>query len=174
MNIIKIAGLSFVLLLTSGCSLLMSYQNYTYVPPSTRGVILDSDTNRSISNVLITKPLFDYKITSDTNGSFFIPEDTKHSITLHPMQSQNIPTSYIFILFKSGYEPKICTSGYTNADIQIKLHKDKSYQTLDRNQLIDLYAKYRPYDVWSNEVIDELADGVECLKSLKRYPINND
>ena len=165
----KIIIFSILLVLISGCSLLMSYQSSTYFPPSTKGIIIDNDTNKSISDVLISKPLFDYNITSDINGSFFIPEDSDHSITVHPMQSQNIPilTSYVFIVFKSGYEPKVCTSGYTNAKIHIRLNKNASFQTLDSKELIDIYVKYNSDTIWNDKNIDKLGDGVKCLKNLE-------
>ncbi len=165
---IKIIIFSTLLVFISGCSFLMSYQNQTYTPPSTKGIITDNDTNSSIPNVLITKPLFDYNITSDTNGSFFIPEDNKHTVTLHPMQSQNMPTitSYIFIVFKSGYEPKICTSGFTDANIHIRLKKDDSFQYFDRKERINMYVKYNSDDIWNDQNIDKLRDGVECLKKV--------
>ena len=169
MKKVKILIFTSFVLFTSGCSLLMSYQSYTYTPPSMKGIIIDNDTNSSISNASITKPLYDYKIISDTNGSFFIPEDSSHSITVHPMQSNNMPTSmsYIFIVFKSGYEPKVCTSGSTNASIHIRLNKDDTFQKLDRNKLINMYIKYNSDAIWNYKNTDKLEDDVECLKNLE-------
>ena len=169
MKKVTILILTSLVLFTSGCSMLMSYQSYTYTPPSTQGIIIDNDTNSSISNVSITKPLFDYKIISDINGSFFIPEDSAHSITVHPMQSNNVPTliSYIFIVSKSGYEPKVCTSGSTNASIYIRLNKDKTFQNLNRNELMNMYMKYNSDAIWNDKNTDKLEDDVECLKNLE-------